>query len=318
MRFDSRLSSSDDQSMGPQSHIGLVGCGRWGRNILRDLLSLGCRVTVVDRSGDATGSARAAHASAVVARVSELPETDGVIVATPTSTHYEVLCEIVERQPNRPIFCEKPLTADLEQARDIARRAGDRLFVMDKWRYHAGVLALAEIARSGELGPVEGLRTVRVQWGHPHADVDAVWVLLPHDLSIAREVFGHIPTPIAARVDRDSTGVTGLIGLLGERPWVSVEVSARRPTKVREVQLYCRDGVAILADGNSEVIRVVRSRAAAAGVEQRPIEATPPLLAELKAFVAHIRGEGPPPKSSAADGVETVRAIWQLRRLAGE
>lgn len=261
--------------------------------------------------------ARAAGAHDVRERMAELRAVDGLVIATPTVTHYDVAIEVAERFPDTPIFCEKPLTVDLGQARDIARRAGDRLFVMDKWRYHPGVIALAAIARSGELGPVEGLRTTRVQWGHPHTDVDAVWILLPHDLSIAREVLGDIPAPVAARVDRDSRGVTGLIGLLGERPWLSVEVSARRPTTVREVQLYCRDGVAILADGHSGSIQVVRSRVGEATVENRPIDATPPLLAELTGFVAYVRGDGRPPKSSAADGVEAVRVITELRRLAG-
>lgn len=304
--------------MAERLRVGLAGCGRWGRHILRDLRSLGCEVAVATKSEANRRRAGEGGASLVVGSVEELPEADGFVVATPTVTHAEVVGKLLAR--GVPVFCEKPLTDDRRSAERLAREGAGRLFVMDKWRYHAGVRMLADIARGGELGPVLGLRTTRAQWGNPHADVDAVWILAPHDLSIALEVLGHVPPPRAALAERVGGEVTGMVGLLGEDPWLVIEVSSRHPEYRREVRLHCRDGVAVLEDGYSEHVAVSRRAGGAtpsgAETELRPIPQEMPLLAELRAFVEHLRG-GPPPRSSAEEGAAAVAAIAELRALAG-
>jgi predicted dehydrogenase len=298
--------------------VGLVGCGRWGRHILRDLLSLGCEVTVVDRSEESRELARARGAVAVVDSPAALPAVAGVVVATPTTTHAAVIEELLDR--GVPIYVEKPLTADRASAGALARMAPERLFVMDKWRYHPGVQMLAEIARSGELGPTLGLRTTRVQWGHFHGDVDAVWTLAPHDLSIVLAVLGEIPAPRSAVAERVGRAAVGLVGMLGDDPWQVLEVSTRHPDKRREIRLQCRDGVAVVDDDAGDHVRVVRPGGVHDGgvpqVERRPVSTELPLLREVRAFVDHLDG-GPPPLSSAADGAAIVDALATLRELAG-
>jgi predicted dehydrogenase len=299
--------------------IGLIGCGRWGRNILRDLHTLGCAVTVVAPSDDSRRNAVEGGAAAMVDRIEALPAVDGIVVATPTATHAAVIEALLHR--GIPIYCEKPLTPDRAAAARLAALAPDRLFVMDKWRYHPGIEALAAIARSGELGPVLGLRTTRVQWGNQHLDVDGIWVMAPHDLSIALEVLGALPAPRHA-VGEVSDGVAvGLIGLLGDRPWVVLEVSNRAPVVRREVRLHCRDGIAVLDDGYADHIRVFRAAdphdTTAPEPERRPIATEWPLLRELRAFLEHLEG-GPPPKSSAAEGAAIVATLAELRARAFE
>ncbi|MGH2726888.1 MAG: Gfo/Idh/MocA family protein, partial [Actinomycetota bacterium] len=112
--------------------VALVGCGHWGRHILRDLKILGCRVPVVARSSESVARAEEGQADAIVEGTAELPELDGVVVATPTATHAEVVEALLAF--GVPIFVEKPLTSDPGSARRIAALAGDRVFVMDKWR----------------------------------------------------------------------------------------------------------------------------------------------------------------------------------------
>ena len=273
--------------------VGLVGCGKWGKHILRDLTGLGCEVQVVTSSG----------------RVSDLEGVDGIVVATPTTTHADITEQSLAH--GVPVFVEKPLTDDPEDAERIAEAAPDRVFVMDKWRYHPGVELLAEIARSSELGRVVGLRTTRIGWGNPH-DVDAVWILAPHDLSIALEILGSVPPPTSAVALSLDGSAEGLVGLLGESPWHVLEVSARSVDRRREVALVCEEGVAVLPDGFSDHVIVATN----GGPEQRPISTELPLLRELRAFAEHLDG-GPAPKSSAREGAEIVRTIAELRRLAG-
>jgi predicted dehydrogenase len=299
------------------SQIALIGCGRWGRNVLRDLLRLGCEVSVVTRTPASAARALELGARWASTDLTQLPEVDGLVVATPTSTHADVILSVLDLDV--PVFVEKPLTADVQSARAIAATAGTRIFVMDKWRYHPGVQLLREIARSGAIGETLGLRTVRVQWGNPHADVDCTWILLPHDLGIALEIFGAVPTPVSAVAHREGVRCTGLMGQLrfdGGR-WMSVEVASNGRSNVRRVAVFGDEGVAVLAGGWEEHVTITRT-APNGEPDVTTLEAVGelPLLAEMRAFVDHLTG-GLPPRSSAGEGVSIVEAIAELRRLAG-
>lgn len=299
--------------------IGLAGCGRWGRLILRDLKALGCWVAVAAGSPESVANAQSAGADAIVATVDDLPPVDAAVVAVPTQFHGEVVLRLAGR--GCPIFCEKPLAHDVAAARRIVETAGERVFVMDKWRYHPGVHALRDIAIGGELGPVQGLATVRVQWGSPHADVDAAWILLPHDLTIALEILGYLPAPLHAVAESDAEGLVAMSAWLSGPSWLHCEIGIRSPQHWRNIELRCRDGVAVLGDAYDRHIAVLRSnlgarRGAPPEWELRPFVERMPLMAELDAFVTYVNGAGPAPRSTAAEGLRVVETIAELHRLA--
>jgi predicted dehydrogenase len=300
--------------------IGLVGCGKWGRLVLRDLVGLGAQVSVA-ATGERAQHAAAAGAISVVSDLHQLPDVEGLVVVTPTSTHADVIDALLPRQV--PIFCEKPLCNDPVRADHLAKVGEGRVFVMDKWRYHGGVRALAAIARSQELGPVVGLRTCRLGWAHHYVDVDCVWTLLPHELSIAAEIFGALPIPRAAMADRGTDGVLGMVTLSGlpDRRWHASEISIRSPAHRRTVTLVCRDGSAELTDAYADHLTIVNVPAAHGWAHDprsvaRPIATDMPLLAELDVFLKYLRG-GPRPKSEVIEAAQAVARIAEFRRLAG-
>lgn len=300
--------------------IGLIGCGRWGSNILRDLKTLNCEITVVVHSDRSAAAARSGGAHAIVNRLEHMPAVDGIVVAAPTVLHGSIVLEVLESR-SCPVFCEKPLTNSVLEARAIVEKGRHRVFVMDKWRYHPGIEALRNIGRSGELGPVLGLKTVRLGWGNPHRDVDSAWNLLPHDLSIAMEILGHIPKPVHSIAECDASGLMNLSVCLENPLWMMCEVSTRYPGHRRSVELRCRLGVAVLEDSYDAHIHISRSLSWAEGgkpeaLEKRPIALNMPLLAELSSFVDHLGG-GPPPRSTAVEGLRVVETIAKLRTMAG-
>jgi predicted dehydrogenase len=295
--------------------VALIGSGRWGRHILRDLLSLGCEVPVVARSQASIERAREGKASAIVPDIASLGPVDGVVVATPTITHAEVVGEALEL--GVPVFVEKPLTADVASARRLAEAAPDRLFVMDKWRYHPGVAELARIARSGEIGAPVGIHSRRVTLGHRYSDVNTVWIHAPHDLVIALEILGEVPPPRSAVPELVGGELAGLTAFFGNSPWLVIEVSAIAPAHRRELRLVCEEGVAQLDGADADAVVIGRAgQINKDSVERRPIPAEMPLLTELQAFVEHLRG-GPPPRSSAADAVAIVEAVAETIALTG-
>jgi predicted dehydrogenase len=296
--------------------VSLIGCGRWGSNILRDLLALGCQVDVADPDFGARERSRSAGAGSAVPSLDRLPASDGIVIATPTSIHAATIREALAC--GKPIFVEKPLTSDVETAREFAEQAAGRVFVMDKWRYHPGIEELARIARTRELGAPLGMRLRQVGWGTRHGDVDAnvdvTWVLLPHCLSIALEVLGFIPDPKHAFAATIGGRTVALEGALGAEPWLVAEVSERSPVKVREFQLHCEHGVAWLDDGWADHISIATGDGPV--IEKRAVARTLPLYSELEAFVRHLKG-GPAPRSSVQEGAQIVEAIAELRALAG-
>jgi predicted dehydrogenase len=292
--------------------IGLLGCGLWGQNILRELLALGARVVVVDPSAEVRSRVVSEGAANALAEVGSLPDVDAIVVATPATTHSQVIETVLGRHV--PIFCEKPFTTDLESASRLAQ-ADSRIFVMHLWRYHPGVEALAALARSGDLGPVTWLRTTRLNWVSPRRDIDCIWTLAPHDLSIAQEILGRIPPPRLAVAERLGSVPVGMIGVLEDGVRFVFEVSCRYADKRREVRMHCRDGIAVLPHAEADFIEISRHRDNAPHSVRMPISTETPLRRELQAFLGYLDG-GEPPRTSAVESVAIVAALLQLRQLA--
>jgi len=303
--------------MKPAVRIGLVGCGRWGRNILRDLVTLGCSVVVADPDAAAREQALGAGARGAVPDWRSLAGTvDGYVVATPTSRHAELAAAILAT--GRPVFIEKPMADDLAAAGRLAATGLGRLFVMHKWAYHPGIEGLAGIVASGEFGPLHMLHLRRLQWGQPHADADAVAILAVHDLTILQAILGGIPALQAVAGAWDARGVAGFTAIFGGQPAAVLEASSIWPRQERTIVLSFEAAIVSLEDPLADHL-AVRLRRDTVGIarhsepdERRPIATELPLLRELRAFAGHLAG-GPPPKTGVAEGLEAVRAMVALR-----
>jgi predicted dehydrogenase len=106
--------------------IGLVGCGSWGKNILRDLLSLNCRVHVAVPSDSSQKKALELGAEKVFASAEALPECDGYIVAVPIPDLAPVTMGLLKRK--KPIFAEKTLCLSIKAADDLEGRRRQECF----------------------------------------------------------------------------------------------------------------------------------------------------------------------------------------------
>jgi predicted dehydrogenase len=297
--------------------IGLVGCGRWGRNILRDLVALGARVEVVTL-GATQADARALGAAAVHDGLAALPPQDGYVVAVPTATHAAVVEALLPR--GRPIFCEKPLTPSAAETRRLAGRADGQVFVMHKWRYHPGVVALAGLLGAGTLGRPLALQVRQFGWGHAHGDVDAATILLPHALSIALHLLGALPPLRLAQRTIPGRPDGGLLALLGRPdeapPQVLLEYGVVQPDHRRGVLLVGSAATAQLGGSYDEALLLRLGPPGAPAAERRlPFAARLPLECELETFLAHLAG-GPPPLSPLADELAVAERLDDIRRAA--
>ncbi len=298
--------------------IGLVGCGIWGQLILKELLNLKVKVQLYEPDLHLRKELlEIVHDCTLVPQLSSLKYTQGIIVASPSSTHYEILKEILPWKI--PLFIEKPLTTSLSDALDLRKILHHQAFLMHIWRYHRGIQMLGQIARTGTIGQITALYTHRCNWTSPRRDTDCVWNLAPHDLTIALEILGYIPTPKSVVVERHQDIIRSMTAMLGDAPFVQIEVSNRYADKRREVRLHGTEGIAILADERVDFIEIYHGNdqtyPTPSSHQRCYFENTPPLRLEITAFVDFLRG-GSPPLSSFEEGIQTVEILHQLTQLA--
>src|SRR6266849_5848854 len=171
--------------------IGVIGYGYWGPNIVRNLRGLdGCQVSAVcDQSPTALGRVKQAHPDlAVTTQLSELvtsPEIDAIAVVTPVWTHFELAQAALEN--GKHVFVEKPFTSTTQQAEELielAERKNLRIMVDHTFLFTGAVRKIRQLIEEGVLGDLYYYDSTRVNLGLFQHDVNVLWDLAPHDLSI--------------------------------------------------------------------------------------------------------------------------------------
>ena len=289
--------------------IGLVGCGNWGRHILRDLLSLGAAVHVADTHPDARNQALLGGASTTTDDLGRLPACDGYVVAVPIPDLAPVCEALLPR--GKPVFAEKTLATSLQALRRLEDLGGQGLlFAMHKWRYHPGIRALRNLLDRGVLGEIQELHTLRQGWTPDFHGGDAFWTLAIHDLTIVEHLLDEVPQKIRSiHSVRDASGLAvGFTAVLGGSPSVVLSVHGRHWNKASSVSLHGTQGSAGLKDAYADHI-LWRD---GTGEHREPIDTTFPLLLELREFVGHLAG-GAPPRCTLAEAGRMTRRLLALR-----
>jgi predicted dehydrogenase len=197
--------SGDPQASPHRTRVGVVGAGYWGPKLIRNFAALpeaelfavcdldpsrlqevGTQYPEVDLTTDYT---------AMLAG-----PVEAVAVATPVNTHYPLVKQAL--LAGKHVIVEKPLTSNVRQAAELvalAEARGLMLMVGHTFLFEPAVEALRDLVRSGELGDVWHITTRRLNLGLFRPDVNVLWDLAPHDLSILLEVLGSEPTAVSAR-----------------------------------------------------------------------------------------------------------------------
>lgn len=183
--------------------VGVVGCGYWGSKHVRVLSSLPGveQVVVIDpRLARREELTRAFPSTIAFGTLREaLDEVDAVVVATPPSTHMALGLQAM--YAGKDVLIEKPLATSVDEARQLAACTEDTgrvLLVGHTFEYNAAVWALAEQMGSGALGDIYYLDSARLNLGLYQSDVNVIWDLAPHDISIANHLLGGPPDTVTA------------------------------------------------------------------------------------------------------------------------
>ena len=306
----------------PRTTIAVIGCGRWGRNIVRDLLALDCEVVAIDLTESARREALALGASSAwttLGEFTDLGSLDGVVIAASTRNHAALASEVLT-STQVPVFVEKPMAHDVAAARALVELGSGRLFVMHKWSYHPGIVALADVAAGGEVGRVHGVSSERVGPANPSDDTDILSLLGPHEITIGARIHQQFPTRIEAVADVVRGVIVGIdvIARWDDDRWHRWTISTRDEPNARKVLVHGTEGYAVLDDPYADHISIVSHGAERAAPHHRVAEISTesPLLRELRAFRDFVRGGAPPP-TPAAHGLAVATIIAEIRQAAG-
>jgi predicted dehydrogenase len=185
--------------------VGVIGCGYWGPNLIRNLVENEAATlrwlcdTDERRLAEFGRRHPAARTTPDYRRLLADPELDAVVIATPVGTHYPFAREALAA--NKHVLVEKPFTTRAREAEELMREAAARglvLMVDHTFVYTGAVRKIKEIVESGEIGDLLYFDSVRVNLGLFQRDINVVWDLAPHDLSIMDYIVGREPVALSA------------------------------------------------------------------------------------------------------------------------
>ena len=313
----------------------MVGCGYWGPNLIRNFSALpDCNLKqICDKD-----AGRLQHLAGLYPKVEGTQDfehmlngsnLDAVVVATPVRFHHPMAKAALEA--GKHVFIEKPMamsTAECDDLNEIAQRNGLVIMVGHTFLYSSPVRRIKQIIDDGDIGKIQYISSRRLNLGLFQKDINVVWDLAPHDLSIILYLMGQTPKSVNCQGRANVTpGIedVSMLSLQFEHGYATVQSSWLEPKKVREMTIVGDRRMIVYDDCEpQQKIRIYDTR-----VERPPhydtfaefqyayhygdmiaphVAQTEPLKIECQHFLDCIR-EGVNPISCGRQGRELVRIL---------
>jgi predicted dehydrogenase len=327
--------------------IAVVGYGYWGPNLARSFAEVeGCQIAaVVDNSAAALARAAKRHPGARLMgdwrEVLADPGVDAVVVATPVATHHEIA--LAALRAGRHVLVEKPMTATAGEARQLVEEAARRrlvLMVGHTFVYSSAVRRMRELVETDALGKIYYYDSTRINLGLFRRDVNVVWDLAIHDLSILQYLFTRQPLAVSANgvshVVNNPENMAQVSLYYEEGMIAHVNVNWLAPVKVRQVLLGGSKKMIVYDDlqpsdklkvydrgvnlgGHPDELRQILVNYRMGDMWSPQLSTTEPLVTEAEHFVDSIETSGVP----VTDGglgcrvIEILEAATQSMRRRG-
>lgn len=308
-----------------QPSIGVIGCGYWGKNLVRNFSKLGALAVCCDATpaGRATASELAPQ-SVIVGNLQQALEADiaGVVIATPAETHYQVAFSAL--QAGKDVFVEKPLALTYEQGADLVQMAEEQgriLMVGHVLEYHPAIIKLRELISAGELGKIHYLSSNRLNLGKVRREENILWSFAPHDIAIILRLVDGMPFQVSAHggsyVQPNIADVTITHMLFDNGVRAHIYVSWLHPFKEQRLVVVGSKKMASFDDVTKNLV-LYDQRVELHQGEPVPIKGNgelvefandEPLLLECSAFLEAIRTRQAP----LTDGLSGLRVLQVLQ-----
>jgi len=228
--------------------VGVVGCGYWGPNLVRNFKGLpNCHLKAMCDVSEA----RLKHMRSLYSDVEGLTDfdhllngvgLDAVVVAAPVKHHFSLAKASL--LAGKHTLIEKPMassSAECEELIEIAERQGLVLMVGHTFLYSAPVRKIVDIVHAGDIGEIRYINSRRLNLGLFQKDINVAWDLAPHDISIILHVLGEFPLAVNcqgnAHVTPGIEDVTNISLTFGHKRFATIQSSWLEPRKIREMTI---------------------------------------------------------------------------------
>lgn len=306
--------------------VSVIGCGYWGKNLVRNLYQLGALHAVCDatESGRATALTLApgCRVDADITQTIADSAIQGIVIATPAETHFNLAKQAL--LAGKDVFVEKPLALSFTQGAELVRLANQHsriLMVGHVLEYHPGILAIRHLVEQGELGKVRYIYSNRLSLGKIRREENILWSFAPHDIAIILRLLGSMPFEVVAcggaYIQPNIADVTVTHLLFDNGVRAHIHVSWLHPFKEQRLvvigshKMASFDDVAkelLLYDQRVEVREGEPVPLRGAG-ERVVFDTTEPLRLECEAFLRAIATREPP----LTDGESGLRVLQVLQ-----
>jgi predicted dehydrogenase len=270
-------------------NIAVVGCGYWGKNLVRNIAQLGALHTVCDLEQQKLEKLKPVYPSVNVEtdykKVLENNEVKGVVIASPVGQHYPMARQAL--LAGKDVFVEKPLTSNSADALELVELAEKQeliLMVGHIMLYQPAVQRLKKHVKAGDLGDIYYLYSTRVNLGQVRSDESALWRLVPHDISMMLYLLDMNPEVMDAQgISYVQPGLEDVVFVtlkFSQNILANIHASWLDPHKIRQLTVVGSKKMAVFDDMEQELKLKIYDKGVAAGYDMSSLAGTLPLRSE--------------------------------------
>ena len=323
------------------TRVAVVGCGYWGPNLIRNFQQLEtCELTMCcdlepDRLARINSLYPTVRTTTSYQEVLESQDVDAVAIATPARTHHPLGVQALLH--GKHLLMEKPLALTSSQCEELISLAATQervLMVGHTYRFSPSVMKMKELTTSEHLGDIYYMYSHRVNLGRVQKDINALWSIAPHDISIAIYLLGQSPVEVSARgasyLSEKIEDVVFLSMTFPKGILAHCQVSWVDPSKVRKVTLIGSKRMVVFDDladegkvkiydkgviktGNGPIFGEFHYKLHSGDIYSPQIPMGEPLAKECSHFIECIK-EGKRPVSDGDSGLQVVRVLEAAQR----
>ena len=324
--------------------VGVAGAGYWGPNLIRNFYQLPSAELTWCCDLDETQLSRmrgfypGIRTTTAYEDLLQDPELEAVVIAVPARGHYQMARQAL--QAGKHVMVEKPLAMSSAEARDLIQTAeahGRVLMVGHVFEYNPAVLHIKSLLQGGTIGDLYYIYSNRVNLGRVQSDVNALWSIAPHDISILLFLLGTMPETVSARGGRYLNGrVEDIVFVTMTFPGnvlAHTQASWLDPSKVRRMTFVGSEKMIVYDDvadegkvkiydkgvyrKSNDIYGEFQYKVHSGDIYIPKIEMSEPLRNECTHFVECVQ-EGTTPRTDGHNGLRVVQVLEAAQRSLDE
>ena len=237
-----------------KKNISVIGCGYWGKNLVRNIYELEALNSIHDPNLELSNHLSKEYSieSKTLEEIYNDKTVEGVVIATPAETHADLAISFLKK--GKHVYVEKPLALNIKDAKrmiETASRENKILMVGHLLRYHPAFIKTVELVRSKKLGEIVHIYSSRMSFGKIRSEEDVVWSFAPHDISMVIELAGELPIKTSIHKTskiRENIADIAHINLKFKKFSSIINVSWLHPFKEHKLEIVCEKGSIVFDD----------------------------------------------------------------------